>query len=301
MKLITLSSLILVLAFSQTAYSGEWVLTNGDIIHGELIEKRDGKITIQHPVLGTIALPSSQIKHVETPPAKLADKDQGLLNTGFLANWKRSVEVGLKGSEGNSRNRHLHIGTRLKFENDQKRWDIEMAYNSSEDGGEQSRNELFAQFNRDFLIPSSTRFYFTEGRYDWDEFEDWDYRLSFGGGIGSQLIKTDDWAVNGRTGLGISKEFGGEDDEWVPEGILGIESNWAIAERHSLEFKNTLYPSLKEIGEFRNITALNWKVGLDQLNGVDFKVGLKNEFDSNTSGDSRKNDFKYHLSLVLGI
>ena len=294
MKLFAL--FVFLFAFNCSVNAAEVLLPNGDILHGEIIENKDGQIRLRHPSLGLLTLTDAQIK---LPTAKVADS--GLFKTGLLEDWKREVEVGVKGSEGNSRNLHIHIGARLTYEDIVKRWDIELAFDSSEDSGEQSRNEFFARFNRDFLIPNSTRFYFTEGQYDWDEFEDWDYRLNFGGGVGHQLIKTDDWFVNARVGLGVSKEFGGENPESIPEGILGIESNWAITKRHSLELTNSLYPSFKDAGEFRNTSALNWKIGLDQLNGLDLKIGLKNEFDSNPSGDSRKNDFKYHLSLVIKI
>ncbi len=296
MKSHNITLFIFIITFAQLSNSAEVQLPNGDLLHGEIIEHKEGQITLQHPSLGLLTLSNATIK-----PSAQKTIDSGLFKTGLLANWKREVEIGIKGNEGNSRNLHIHTGTRLTYEGMLKRWDIELAYDSSEDSGEASRNEFFTRFNRDFLIPNATHFYFTEGRYDWDEFEDWDYRLSFGGGLGYQLIKTNHWIVNSRSGFGTSKEFGGKNPDWTPEGILSIESNWAITERHSLEFKNTLYPSFKDAGEFRNTSALNWKIGLDQLNGIDLKIGLKNEFDSNTSGDSRKNDFKYNLSLVLAI
>jgi len=299
MNPIKVSLIIFSLTCSQWTVASEITLKNGDTIHGEIIKDEAGQMILLHPILGTLTISKAQIKVPEATKEK--PKDPGLFRTGFLKNWERNVDVGVNGSEGNSRNINLHAGTRLKFKNKLRRWDIEAAYNSSEDGGVKSRNQFFARFNRDFLIHSSTHFYFTQGRYDWDEFENWDYRLSFGGGAGSQLIGQGNWIVDGRIGLGVKKEFGGKNDTWVPEGILGLDSNWDIAERHSLEFKNRLYPSLREFGEFRNITALNWKIGLDQLNGIALKVGIQNEFDSNAASGSKKNDFKYTLSLNFGI
>lgn len=296
MKLIKSCAIICFITLSTLATAAEVVLSNGDTIHGQLIENSDGQIKLLHPSLGLLTLTSAQIR-----PAVEKQADKGLLKTGLLTDWTREVEAGIKGSEGNSRSMNVHLGTRLRFEDSIKRWDIEAAYNSSEDGGNQSRNDFFGRFNRDFLIANASRFYFAQGRYDWDEFEEWDYRLNFGGGAGSQLIKTDNWTVNGRAGLGISKTFGDEESDWIPEGVLNIESNWAISKRHSLEFKNNLYPSLKEAGEFRNISNLNWRIGLAQLNQLDLKVGLRNEFDSNAPAGSRKNDFRYHLAVILGI
>lgn len=287
---------VFIFTFPGLLPGAEVILSNGDILSGRIVGHKKGQIIFEHEILGRLILDESQIQPKDTPK-----EDNGLLATGFLENWDRSLELGLNGSEGNSRNQHLHAGARLKFKDESKRWDIETAYDSSENSGRQSRNQFFAQFNRDFLTPDSPRFYFSEGRYDWDQFEDWDYRLSFGGGIGTSLIKKEHWEMNGRLGIGFSKEFGSEDERWSPEGILGLESNWKIAEQHSLEFKTTFYPDLNDGGDFRNSSALNWKIGLKHLKGIDFKAGLKNEFDSNPTGDARKNDFKYLLSLVFGI
>lgn len=289
---------LLVLSGTLT-HAAEVVLSNGDVLNGEVLHNEGGEITLKHSVLGTIVLVGAAIKPMKLEEPKLVDA--GVFNTGWLQGWKRLVEVGVNGSEGNTRNMHVHTGTQLKYENDYKRWNIEAAYNSTEDSGETSRSDFFAKFSRDYLTPGDSRFYFTEGRYDWDEFEDWDYRISLGGGLGEQLVKKDNWRVLGRLGLGFSKEFGGEDAEWVPEGVIGIESDWKIAERNMLVFKNTLYPSFRDVGEFRNTSELSWIIGLDDLNGIDLKLGLLNEFDSNASGDSRNNDFKYNLSLVFGL
>ncbi len=297
-KIISCCAFLLILNASIT-HATEVILSNGDILNGEVIKNDSGEITLKHPALGTVVLANAVIKPIKVEEPKPVDA--GVLNTGFLQGWKRSVEVGVNGSEGNTRNMHIHAGTQLSYENDTKRWNVEAAYNSTDDSGETSRSDFFAQVTRDFLTPGDSRFYFSQGRYDWDEFKDWDYRISFGGGVGEQLIKEDDWSVLGRLGLGFSKEFGGEDAEWVPEGLIGVESDWKIADRQSLVFKNTLYPSFRELGEFRNISELSWVIGLDELKGIDLKLGLLNEFDSNASGDSRKNDFKYNLSLVFGL
>jgi len=57
--------------------------------------------------------------------------------------------------------------------------------------------------------------------------------------------------------------------------------------------------SLREFGGFRNVTALNWKIGLDQLNGIALKVGIQNKFYSNASSGSKKNGFQIHSFTQL--
>jgi len=288
--------LFLTILSTNLVNAAEIRLKNGDIIHGEIIENKGNQIKLSHPTLGVITLSSSQII-----PTKKQAVDLGMFDSEFLKNWSREVDLGVNGSKGNSDNMHLHAGARLKTKDTLMRWDIATEYNSSEDSGNKSKNDFFMRFNRDFLIPDANHFYFTEGRYEWDDFQDWDYRISLGGGIGSQLIKTENWLVNGRVGFGFRQDFGGEESTLIPEAVLAMGSNWAIAERHSLELRNTLYPNLTDFGAFRNITALNWKIGLDQINSLDLKVGLQNDHDSKPEGDSKKNDITYNVSLVFKI
>lgn len=285
--------------FLQLSHATKINLINGDTINGVIIKHEQGLITISHAVLGTFTIEESQVK--PTKPAAAVKEDSGVFASGYLTDWERSAEVGVNGSEGNSQNMDAHIGLSAKFENNVKRWNISSAYNTSSSDKRTSRSDFHAQFTRDFLLPDLPHFYFLRGRYDWDEFEDWDYRVDLSGGIGSQLIKTESWSLIGRTGLGFSKEFGGDNTGWVPEALLGLDNQWTIAEHQSVELNTTFYPSLEELGEFRNISEFNWNIGLADINNLNLKLGLVNNYDSMSSADSKKNDFKYRLLLVFGL
>jgi len=293
---------LLSLVFFQSAMATEIKLLNGDILNGDVIKTENGQIILSHPVLGLVTIPSANIKPAEVKEVKeLSKKDTGLFGTGFFKDWKRSAELGINGNEGNTQDTDIHIGIKGDFSNEVKRWSISSVYNNGSDDNETTKSDFFAQFTRDYLNPSTPYFSFIKGRYDWDEFEDWDYQIDLSAGVGTQLIKKDTWSLIGRTGLGISKEFGGENDDWTPEALFGIESLWSLSKHHSIEFTNTLYPNLNELGEFRNLTELNWKIGLADINNMSLKVGLVNDYDSLADGDSQENDFQYRLLLAFDI
>jgi len=65
-----------------------------------------------------------------------------------------------------------------------------------------------------------------------------------------------------------------------------------------IKFANTLYPSLKDTAEYRNLTSFDWLLDLNSYAGVALKVGLLNEYDSATEQGIDKNDFKYTVSLA---
>ncbi|AFT67020.1 YdiY family protein [Cycloclasticus sp. P1] len=293
---------LLSLAFFQSAIATEIKLLNGDTLNGDVIKTENGQVTLSHPILGLVTIPSSNIKPAVVSEEKIVDKkDNGLLGTGFFKDWKRSAELGINGNEGNTQDMDIHIGVNGDFSNTTRRWSVSSVYNNGSDDNETTKSDFFAQFTRDFLNPSTPHFSFIKGRYDWDEFEDWDHQIDLSAGVGSQLIKKDAWSLIGRTGLGVSKEFGGDNDDWTPEALLGLESFWAISKHHSVEFKNSLYPNLDKLGEFRNLTELNWKIGLADINNLNLKVGFVNDYDSLANGESQENDFQYRLLLAFDI
>ena len=217
------------------------------------------------------------------------------------AAWKHEVDVGLNGSTGNSESMNLHAGYNGGYKDADHGWKLTSAYDKAKSDGAESRNQFFADLLKDWYWNGSPWFAFAQGRYDWDEFKDWDYRLSASGGAGYEFIDNDSWYLAGRFGLGGNKTYGDADEEFTPEAILGMEAAWTISERESVDFKTTFYPSLDESGEYRNITTFNWKMTLSEQGKLAMKIGLINEYDSLAPPGTDKSDFKYNLSLVWGL
>ena len=120
-------------------------------------------------------------------------------------------------------------------------------------------------------------------------------------GVGYEFVKTDNYRLLGRAGLGGNQTFGGSREEFTPEASLGVDVKWNINSHQSLGFVNTLHPNLTESGEFRNMTSLSWSYDLDKENGLGLKIGLTNEYDSLTEKGVDKNDFKYTGALEWSL
>ncbi len=215
--------------------------------------------------------------------------------------WKHEVEAGLNGSTGNSESMNLHAGYTGSYKDADHGWKFVTAYDKAKSDGVESRNQFFADLLKDWFWNGSPWFAFAQGRYDWDEFKDWDYRLSASGGAGYEFINNDSWYLAGRFGLGGNKTYGDADEEFTPEAILGMEAAWTISERESVDFKTTFFPSLEESGEYRNITTFNWRMTMSEQGKLAMKIGLINEYDSLAAPGTEKSDFKYNLSLVWGL
>ena len=174
-----------------------------------------------------------------------------------------------------------------------------MVYRAAKSDGDTTEKRFYAELFKDWLIPGEKYFYFANGRYDWDDFEDWDSRWSGFGGIGYQFIETDEWNLRGRAGVGGNQEMGGtQGDEFTFEALLGIEGDWQIKEGHAFEFSNYLYPSLENASDFRNVTTLDYIVTIDRDKGLSLKFGITNEHDQSAPATSKKNDLTYYASLL---
>lgn len=215
--------------------------------------------------------------------------------------WKQAVEAGLNGSNGSSDSLSLHLGYTASRKGEEDGWKFLSAFDKAESGGVESRNQFFADLQREWFWQGNPWFGFVQGRYDKDKFKDWDYRLSATGGAGYEFIKHENWYLNGRLGLGGNRTYGDTDEAFTTEALLALDAVWAISEREAVDFNTTFYPNLEESDEYRNITSLNWKMRMTEAGNLAMKIGLINSYDSLASEVTGKNDFKYNFSLTWGF
>lgn len=297
------------------------ILTNGDRLQGDLLERNQESLTIKHQLLGEMIINTNTVSEIktdyealaqqtptdETPiiePADLAEaepEDNGLLGTGWLTNWERRFDLGLAGSRGKSDNSQVNVAFNADLATEKTRINSRTAYYYAKSEEETSDNSFFTSINRDWLQPETPWFMFAGGRLDVDKFKDYDYRLNANAGYGYEFANTDDWLFVGRSGVGFNRTFGGEREEFTPEGLLGLETRWRINAAQRLALANTFYPSFDSFDAYRNVTTFDWILDLDERAGVALKVGMTNEYDSETEDEISKNDFKYTLSLSWSL
>jgi putative salt-induced outer membrane protein YdiY len=317
MKITGLLRVALLLSiFTFNLHAETVILTNGDTLNGKVINRTKENLTLLHPVLGELTIPTTALKtpaethdseetgHKSVTEAKPKGEagtkvaDNGIFDTSWLTDWKYQLQAGVSGSSGKSDDQKINIGFSANYEDRDKRWTHKTSYYRNESDGDLSDHTLVATLNRDFLLPGDPRFYFAGGQFDYDEFKDFDYRLAVNGGMGYEFFKSSTWRLLGRAGLGINRTYGGTREETVTEGLLQLESKWKINSQQSLDFSNILHPNFSDSGEYRNISTLDWKLQLDKEYGMGLVIGFSNEYDS-LNEESDKNDFKYHMSLSI--
>ena len=310
MDQIKIPLLLLLACCTLGAQAARIELTNGDALSGRISAETDTAIQLEHPVLGSLRIDRAQIASLsndgdqptEDQPAAETPPDDGFLRSGYLTGWSRDLTVGINGAEGNASNAKLHLDLAAEMENETDRWAFRAAYDGKSEDGETTENSFFATLDKDWLLPDSRMFWFARGRFDWDDFQDWDYRLGGYLGPGYQFIDNGTWNLRGRLGAGGSQTWGGEDEGFTPELLLGLDIGWKISEQQSVKVSTTFYPDVDEFGEFRNISTLDWRINIsDFYRGVALKIGLSNEYQSLVAASDEHYDFKYHMGLLMGL
>jgi hypothetical protein len=279
------------LLFAPLAAAAESIdLVNGDKLSGNVIEQNAERVVLEHPVLGRVEIPVEQIKPPKAPK-------RGLFGTSFLAGWTRTFQLGVSGAQGNTKNNDVLAALDLAYEDEQRRWDFDAAYRFGAADGETTQHDALAQLRRDWLLAGSRWFFFGIGRFDYDQFKTWTYRLNGSGGIGYQFLKSERFELRGLFGPSLTKQF--NESDFFVEALVGLEGLWKISKHHSLSLSNTIYPALNDIGEFRNLSALAWKWKLMEEPGLSLIAGVDNEYESSVASGLKHNDVKYSTSLGI--
>jgi putative salt-induced outer membrane protein YdiY len=264
-------------------------LKNGDKVTGKILERTPDHVVLEHPVLGRLVVPGGDLAPSVTHP--------GILGTSFLEGWTKELNIGLGGSYGDTDEADLRIGGLLQHKTDRIHWRLDARYELSFGDGEIDDHNAHVTTLRDWLWPQSRWFAFTYGIYDYDDFENWKHRLTFGGGPAYHLLPGPTFELDARAGPFLTYEFGDEDNA-RPEGAAGLFATWRIGEGHTLELLDVYFQTLDE-GAFRNITNFAWRVRLDVESAVSVKLGIRNEYDS--ASDESKNNLKYFTAIAFDL
>jgi len=208
--------------------------------------------------------------------------------------WKFKFVLALSGASGNTEN--LNVSTILTGENKKptNEFTFDAAFFLATTDGDETDNKFTVGAQNNFLIPGERHFYFVDGRFDYDNFNSWLYRLTGHGGLGYKLVLPEPLALNGLLGIGFNKEWKGINDDIQLEGLLGVEGTWNIAKDHSLVFASKYYPILSDFDPYRwrwvNNLAWSWKINRD--NGLSLTAGLTDEYQSEVEAGKEHNDLR---------
>lgn len=328
-----------VLGVVTTSLADEVELVTGEVLHGELIEHTPEVVVLDHPILGRLEIPAEAVQAVRlegpgaapsagqrAPTDEASSADDGRATAPGRAQepapalppdettppeprWDSKFEFGFGLREGATEDANLHMAFTTALKQESYGYDIDSRYALRTSRGNRSENKFTAGLFAKWPVSNSRWYYFAQTRYDFDEFQSWEHRITGGGGVGYHLVDVNQLDETGEpfdvfdlslhTGAGLRKEFGSQNEDVQPEGIFGGDLEWHISPRQHLKAGSTIFPNLQETGEFRVRTNAEWLLDINTMDGISLKLGLAHEYQSQTEPGIDPNDLSVYGAVVI--
>ena len=215
--------------------------------------------------------------------------------------WDGSFAFGLNGKTGNSENLDINLDFSLNREDDIAITDILMTYFYSSNRTGTTTDRYFTQGRQERKLANPNLTWFYQAAFEWDRFKSFDYRIALHTGIGILLYEYDDRSLRARIGAGASREFGGVNDEWLPELVFGLDWERQLTERTSLFINVDYFPNVEDFADFRLNTRAGFETLLDEALDMRLRMFVFNRYDSTPGPGFQENDLDYGMALVFGF
>jgi putative salt-induced outer membrane protein YdiY len=211
--------------------------------------------------------------------------------------WNSSFEVGVDGSEGNAKTLTFRSGANIKRKID---WsDLKIAFSYVKATAERVETKHNAQLdvNHDWLLGESPWSIYGKTIVVYDEFRPFGLELTLSSGLGYRFIDNDSTTLKGRVGSGATRQFRGLDNDWVPEGMLGVDFEHQLSARQKVRLTVEYYPEWGAFDQFRIRSDAGWEMLLSEATNMSLKLGVIDRYDTR-AGDGKPNALDYSLLLL---
>jgi putative salt-induced outer membrane protein YdiY len=267
------------------------VLVTGEVIIGQVIDRTEEVVVIEHPVFGRLTLPVDKIK-------KKKPVNPGLFGTDFLKGWKRSISLGFNGKQGTSVSTNITAGLNASYTDPTTRWRFTGRWFFNDGDDDDNENNATVRLTRDWLFPESIWFAYSSFSYDYDAFESWQHRTAITVGPAWHLIQRETFTLDFRSGVNYTREFGERQANKMDLPIT-FDLTWVPTEGQTVTASNTLFAELTDFGEFRNVTRLEWKIALSVRYPLALTLGANNEYETLVEPGDQHNDLRYYGALTM--
>ncbi|MCE7972814.1 MAG: DUF481 domain-containing protein [Leptolyngbya sp. PLA1] len=295
-----------VLAAGQAARGEPIRLSTGEVLDVRVVRVTESAIVAEHPLLGTLTIPRDHAEVMAGPSGGVEASPGGAAREPEApavpppppeVQWKRSISMGLAGTEGNTESASGRVGLDAKRATASMDTMFAGGYLYATSDGDRTKNRVEAGIRNDWKFGESRWGLFAQGKVEYDEFQDWDLRVSGAVGPSYRFIRTEATSLRGRAGLGLSREFGGESNSVTPEAIFGLDLEHKFSERTVLAAGVEWLPSLSEFPQFRAGGHVGVKTVLDAAAGMSLHAGVADRYDSSPGAGVGRNDFEYFVTL----
>jgi len=272
-------------------YAEEIYLKNGDRISGKIIEETETATIIETQAMGKISIDNHFIQ-IEEEVKELSDKEESDVQ------WQRKISIGYSQTSGNTEASQGSSEFSFNRKTGKDEWTGALKTFISTSNEKMDAKKFYGMGRYAHSYGDDLKWYnFYKFESEQNQFANIDYRLIPSTGIGYWFSDDKDWKLMAEGAIGFEhtnyRDRSKSDNEviLIPRGFL--EKKLLGNLRFSEDI--TLYPSLSEGGKYRlhSETILINPI-TDQ---VSWKVSFIDDYNSNPSGNTKKNDFSLISSL----
>jgi putative salt-induced outer membrane protein YdiY len=225
--------------------------------------------------------------------------DSWVLPTYWISavDWDGGVEVGINGTDGNAQTTSVRAGVNLGRKTEFQETKFDLTYLKATAEGVKTQHNIIQNFGYERSFGDSRWSFFAKEFMEYDEFKAFDLRLALNSGLAFKFIDTEITTLKGRYGAGVSREFGGPSDDWVPELVYGVDFKRQLTKRQKLALTVDYFPEWRNFDNYRMVTDLGWEVLLDEEHNLNLKLSVNDRYDSTPNG-RKPNDINYALLLL---
>ncbi|QDU81438.1 hypothetical protein Pla110_31790 [Polystyrenella longa] len=216
--------------------------------------------------------------------------------------WTKRFEIGARFLDGNSEEKTINSEARFENRYSDYTTRIDMGAKWGRARDVQISNQLFANANMDFGEVGSWIFFVTN-QNQYDELQDLDYRGTLSAGVGYRFLDDEERRFITRLGPGVTaEEYSTPGNDRVTADIFAeAELQWPLFDRTHFESKSTIRPSIEDYEVFRFTNDMAVLVQLDEQSSWQFKLGVKQEYNSAPAALKKKSDFTTVFQLVYTL
>lgn len=211
--------------------------------------------------------------------------------------WTGAMEFGVNGAQGNSENFNLRFGAGLRRKTEDSIFTFDSIYNLASQNEVTTQNRWFTIARNEWYFKGTPWGAFVDGTFEYDEFRAFDYRVATHGGATYKFIDNSQTLLKGRAGAGTSREFGGPNNDWIPELIFGLDVEHKFNDNTKFFATGDYLPKVTNFGDYR----LQIQAGLETMLSKDYnlalKIGVQELYDSTPEG-RRPSDLNYFVALM---
>ena len=201
------------------------------------------------------------------------------------APWDSGIELGINGSSGTSDSLSIRTGAYIKRESRFSKLDFSSDYNLTMNGGKSTQDNAQLDVTQDWLIDESSPWtLFAATDVFFDKFAAYDLQTNMNLGVGYRFVHTPELELMARLGGGALREFGGPENEWKPESLLGFEYSQKVTQTQKFYGKLDYYPEWDQVGEYRLVADTGWEIELVQPSNLSLKISATDRYDSTPDG-----------------